>query len=76
MSSRLTVANMALEMGAKFGLFAADAVTAAYLNEDEVDASGNPTPMPPTRRSTGWICPISPRWRSPDVGNVIPGRRC
>ncbi|GMQ84987.1 MAG: homoaconitase large subunit [Acidimicrobiia bacterium] len=33
MSSRLTVANMALEMGAKFGLFAADEVTDAYLRD-------------------------------------------
>lgn len=33
MSSRLTVSNMALELGAKFGLFAADHVTDVYLQD-------------------------------------------
>jgi len=36
MASRLTVANMALEMGAKFGLFASDDVTDAYLADHGV----------------------------------------
>jgi 3-isopropylmalate/(R)-2-methylmalate dehydratase large subunit len=44
MSSRLTVSNMALEMGAKFGLFAADAVTAEYLGEDGFEDEWQPDP--------------------------------
>lgn len=37
MSSRLTVANMGVEMGAKFALFPSDEVTADYLAERGVD---------------------------------------
>ena len=37
MSSRLTVSNMGLEMGAKFALFPSDAVTATYLAERGVE---------------------------------------
>ena len=44
MSSRLTVSNRALEMGAKFGLFAADAVTAAYLGDDTLEDGWRPDP--------------------------------
>ncbi len=74
MSSRLTVANMALEMGAKFGLFAADAVTAAYLNEDKVDAEWQPDPdasYEAVHRVD--LSDLSPQVALPhDVGNVIP----
>ncbi len=37
MSSRLTVSNMGLEMGAKFALFPSDAVTAAYLADRGIE---------------------------------------
>jgi 3-isopropylmalate/(R)-2-methylmalate dehydratase large subunit len=46
MSSRLTVANMALEMGAKFGLFAADEVTDAYLRDHGGTGAGPFKPDP------------------------------
>ncbi len=46
MSSRLTVANMALEMGAKFGLFAADEVTDAYLRDHGGTGAGPFEPDP------------------------------
>jgi len=49
MSSRLTVSNMAVEMGAKFGLFAADDVTNAYLLEHGGDGS---EPFGPERNAT------------------------
>ncbi len=44
MSSRLTVSNMGLEMGAKFALFPSDAVTAAYLAERGI---GGAAPLEP-----------------------------
>ena len=39
-SSRLTMANMGTELGAKFAMFEADAVTSAYLAERGVTAGG------------------------------------
>jgi 3-isopropylmalate/(R)-2-methylmalate dehydratase large subunit len=46
MASRLTVSNMALEMGAKFGLFAADDVTDAYLQDHGGEGAGPFGPDP------------------------------
>jgi len=46
MSSRLTVANMAVEMGAKFGLFAADEVTDTYLRDHGADGAEPFAPDP------------------------------
>lgn len=69
-SSRLTVSNMAVEMGAKFGLFAADEVTAEYLGE--ADTSWAPDPG----ATYGAVHPIDlsslpPQVALPhDVGNV------
>ncbi|MDR7483294.1 MAG: 3-isopropylmalate dehydratase large subunit [Armatimonadota bacterium] len=39
MAGRLTMANMAVELGAKFGLFAADPTTTAHLRRCGVDAA-------------------------------------
>ena len=74
MSSRLTVANMALEMGAKFGLFAADAVTAAYLKQDEVDTEWQPDPDASYQAVHRLdLSDLGPQVALPhDVGNVSP----
>ena len=59
MSSRLTVSNMALEMGAKFGLFAADEVTDAYLRDHGVTGTGLFEPDPDAVYEAVYEIPLS-----------------
>jgi len=59
MSSRLTVSNMAVEMGAKFGLFAADDVTDAYLRDHGGLATEPFTPDPDARYEAIHEIPLS-----------------
>lgn len=74
MASRLTVSNMALEMGAKFGFFAADAVTEDYLQQSGAGPTGAFTPDPGARYQAVHdisLTDISPQVALPhDVDNV------
>jgi 3-isopropylmalate/(R)-2-methylmalate dehydratase large subunit len=59
MSSRLTVSNMALEMGAKFGLFAADEVTDSYLRDHGGTGSEPFEPDPDANYEAVYEIPLS-----------------
>ena len=76
MSSRLTVANMGVEMGAKFALFPSDAVTASYLAERGIDGV---SPLEADSDATYEavheidLSTLAPQVAMPhDVGNVAP----
>ncbi len=76
MASRLTVCNMALEMGAKFGFFAADGVTEAYLSDNGGGSAGIGAPDPGARYEAVHdisLTDISPQVALPhEVDNVSP----
>jgi 3-isopropylmalate/(R)-2-methylmalate dehydratase large subunit len=76
MSSRLTVSNMALEMGAKFGLFAADDVTDAYLRDHGGTGSEPFAPDPDARYEAIHrisLSDLSPQVAMPhEVDRVVP----
>jgi len=75
MSSRLTVSNMALELGAKFALFPSDSVTADYLAERDIPAE--PLDADPNASYEAVhqidLTALAPQVALPhDVDNVIP----
>lgn len=59
MAGRLTVCNMAVEIGAKFGMFPADEVTAAYLAARGVPASEPCLPDPDASYATSHRVPLA-----------------
>lgn len=72
-SGRLTVANMAVELGAKFGIFPGDLVTAEYLGRPNPDA---PHPDPDADYYQTYhldLSALSPQVALPhDVARVVP----
>lgn len=75
MSSRLTVSNMALELGAKFALFPSDSVTADYLAERDIPAE--PLDADPNASYEAVhqidLTALAPQVALPhDVDNVVP----